>query len=119
MDCLCCIYKTRYRLYKKVEEMRRTQEPSRHFAPLDSSVLGLPVVDKKKMFVGMSTRNRATTRPTTPAHSRDLPVRECLSRGGKLSEFIPNHFIRDRHREVVLAIVDHEPDPNKRREDSA
>lgn len=42
----------------------------------------------------------------------DALVCEPLPRDSKLPQLVPDHVLRHRHRDVVFAIMDQEPDPS-------
>lgn len=43
--------------------------------------------------------------------SQHIPVAEALACGCKLAKLMTNHLFRDRHRDVVLAVVNKELEP--------
>lgn len=51
--------------------------------------------------------------PISPISHLNSPVRETLTGHAKLSELVSDHLLRDRYREVILAIVDHEAQSDK------
>ena len=47
----------------------------------------------------------------------DALVGEPLPRDRKLSQLVPDHVLRHRHWDVVLAVMDHKPEPCSSREE--
>jgi hypothetical protein len=50
--------------------------------------------------------------------ARDLPITEPLSRLREFSQFMSDHLVRDRDRNVILSIMYHESQSYERRQDS-